>query len=269
MATKRALALALFVLLTCISVGCARADNTILVNIQVTGANNMKPMIEELDKRGIKSTVWLDAEEISQNGEYIGELSAHGHEIAGKFDAEITSETSYYEQKGELLEILEVASRYVDQKITGFRATRFTANEYTYTVMDELGMEYLVRSARDELLSVYTFRPYRLEGHGFAILPMPIRCAFGESGSLCDTSSRGKLSPDQLRLYMCAAIDNNIKIDEPLILEWHPEITYPGDPEGWWDTFIAVLDYLENKGDAVQFVTANQILEKYLYDKLQ
>jgi len=177
---------------------------------------------------------------------------------------QITPETTYEEQRDVLLSILEAAPRCAEQQILGFRATRFTANEHTYRLLDELGIRYLVRSARDELLSVYTFKPYEFEGHEFAILPMPIRCAYGESGSLCDTSARGDLSPDELKQYMFAAIDHFIKLGEPLILEWHPSLTNPEDTEGWWDTFIAVLDHLESKGDKIKFVTAEEIVDYYL-----
>lgn len=245
--------------------GCAYIQEKVsLVNIQVTGTDNIKPMMDELGRRNIRATIWLSGEEITTNCEYVGELSEKGHEIAGKYPGQIKPEASYEEQKDELLAILEAASRCIGLEISGFRATRFTANEHTYRLLDEFDIVYLLRSARAELLSVYTFRPYNFRGHNFAILPMPIRCAYGENGSLCDTSARGKLSPDELRQYMFAAIDNNITLGEPLLLEWHPNITFPGDPEGWWEAFIAVLDYLESKGDQIKFVTAKEIIDYYL-----
>lgn len=238
-------------------------ETAILVNIQVTGSDTLKPMMDELDSRGIRATIWLSGEEMSANCEYVGELSKKGHEVAGKYPGEIKPESSYEDQKAELLAVEETSPKCTGQKIAGFRATKFTANDYTYKLLDEFGIKYLLRSARDELLSVYTFKPYMFEGHSFAILPMPIRCAYGESGSLCDTSAKGDLSPEQLREYMCAAIDNNIKLGEPLMLEWHPGLTNPDDTEGWWATFIAVLDYLETKGDNIKFVTAEEIVDYY------
>ena len=257
--------MALFLLFLPI-MGCSvkEEESICLINIQVTGAENLKPMMDKLDEKGIISTIWLNGEEMNTNCEYLKELSGKGHEIAGKYPGQITPETSYEEQKDVLLSILEAAPRCADQQILGFRASRFTANEHTYRLLDELGIRYLERSARDELLSVYTFEPYVFEGHEFAILPMPIRCAYGESGSMCDTSASGDLSPEELKQYMFAAIDNNIKLGEPLILEWHPSLTNPEDTEGWWDTFIAVLDYLKSKGNKIEFVTAQEIVEYYL-----
>ena len=244
------------------STGCARPHS--LVNMQVSGAENLKPMMDELDRRGIRATIWLSGEEIATNCEYVTELSGKGYEIAGMYPGQITPETSYEEQKAELLAILEAALSCTGREISGFRASRFTANEHTYRLLDEFGIRYLVRSAREELLSVYTFKPYKLQGHNFAILPMPIRCAYGLNGSLCDTSAEGILSADELRQYMCAAIDHNIKLGEPLILEWHPKLTNPEDTEGWWECFIAVLDYLETKGTNVKLVTAEEIVDHYL-----
>lgn len=102
------------------------------------------------------------------------------------------------------------------------------------------------------------------ERHVFAILPMPIRCAFGESGSLCDASARGKLTAEQFTQYICATINNNIKLNEPLILEWHPAVTYPGDSEGWWQSFIDILDYIETLDADVEYVTAIELIDRYL-----
>ncbi len=251
-----------FVIASCSS---SSSEETCMVNIQVTGADYLEPMMEYLDKAGIVATIWLSAEEMNNNCNYISELGRQGNEIAGKYPTQITDETSYDEQKELLLAIMEAAPGCAGQQITGFRATKFTANESTFKLLDEMGIEYLERSARDELLSVFTFRPYAFEGHDFAILPMPIRCAYGETGSLCDTSSKsGGLTPEELRQYMFAAIDNNIKLGEPLLLEWHPIITNPDDTEGWWDTFVAVIDYLEGKGNQVRFVTAHDIVNMYL-----
>jgi hypothetical protein len=235
----------------------------LIMNIQVTGADNFKPMLDELNSRNVISTVWLNAEEMLENTQYLAEVAEQGHEIAGKFDGQITEETSYAEQKEVLLAILEAAPGFTANQIAGFRATRFTANEYTYQLLDELKLTYLERSARDELFSVFTFKPYMFEGHDFAILPMPIRCAFGESGSLCDTSARGKLTADQFTQYIYATIDNNIKLSEPLILEWHPAVTYPGDSEGWWQAFIDILDYLETLDADVEYVTAIELVDRY------
>lgn len=236
----------------------------LIMNIQVTGADNFKPMLDELNNRSIISTVWLNAEEMAENTQYLAEIAEQGHEIAGKFDGQITEETSYAEQKEALLSILEAAPSFTANQIAGFRATRFTANEYTYQLLDELKLTYLERSARDELFSVFAFKPYMFEEHNFAILPMPIRCAFGESGSLCDTSARGELTAEQFTQYVYAAINNNIKLSEPLILEWHPAVTYPGDPEGWWQSFIDILDYLETLDVDVEYVTAIELIDRYI-----
>jgi hypothetical protein len=234
----------------------ASSTRPLAVNLQVTGRENLEPMMQEIDRRGLVATIWLSSAEITANCSVVRSLATEGHEIAGKFPAEILPTTSEAEQRAELSALADSAGGCSVPAPEGFRATRFTSNDATAALLDEFGFAYLERSARDEFLSVYTFAPYRAEGHSFAILPMPIRVAYGEVGSLCDTSACGDLSDAEFLRYVQAAIDFHSRTREPLILEWHPELTNPDDTEGWWDTFLGVLDHLQAQGDTVEFVTA-------------
>jgi hypothetical protein len=92
---------------------------------------------------------------------------------------------------------------------------------------------------------------------------MPIAVAYGEVHSLCDTSCEGDLSPEEVLLYERAAIDFHLQHAEPLILEWHPELTNPGNPE-WWAVLTGVLDHLRQKGDRVRTVTAVELVDHYV-----
>lgn len=255
-------------LLAAASAGCddevtvAKSSAALEVNIQVTGGENLVPMMDELDARGLAATVWLSAKELDDNCAYVGTLAAKGHEIAGKYPGSIEADTTYEAQKAELDEILEASNRCAGKPVAGFRATRFTANADTYRLLDELDVPYMVRSNRSVLLSVYTFRPYRLEGHEFAVLPMPLAVYYGVSSSLCDTATAGDLTSAQLLTYEKASIDHNLKLGEPLVSEWHPELTHPGN-EPCWSTFVGTLDYLESKGSRARAVTAQAIVERY------
>jgi len=233
------------------------------VNVQVTGATNLEPMMDELNRRGIKATIWLSGPEIDQRCEYVGILATQGHEVAGKYSGEIYAETTYEDQRAELDAMVEAAMRCTGRSIAGFRATKFTSNEHTHRLLDELAIPYMMRSNRQVLLSMYTYRPYRFEGFDFAVVPMPITVYFARVCSLCDVSSGGDLGPDDLLMHQQAAIDQNLKLGEPLILEWHPEATYPDEPNGWWSNLINTLDYLESKGSAVEIVTCREIAELY------
>jgi hypothetical protein len=232
------------------------------VNVQVTGAPNLEPMMEELDRRGMVATVWLSAAEMEAKCDYIGQLAARGHEIAGKYPGSIDDDTSHAAQSAELEAMLEVSERCTGAPSRGFRATRFTSNQYTHQLMDEHAIPYMVRSNRQVLLSIYTYRPYRLDGHQFAVLPMPLAVYFGQTSSLCDTATSGELTPGQLRLHQEAAIDHNLALGEPLVLEWHPQLTHPGEP-GWWGIFVSSLDYIHAKGDRAVATTAEAIVDKY------
>jgi hypothetical protein len=156
--------------------------------------------------------------------------------------------------------MLEASTRCVGKAITGFRATRFTSNADTHRLLDEYDIPYMVRSNRQVLLSVFTFRPYRLEGYEFSVLPMPLAVYFGETSSLCDTATASKLSPEQLLTYERASIDHHLRLGEPLLLEWHPELTHPGNA-ACWSTFLGTLDYMQSKG--AQDTTADAIVRRY------
>lgn len=234
------------------------------VNIQVTGAENLEPMIDELDERGILATVWLSTAEIEDKCDYVGSLASTGHEVAGKYPTELSDETELAAQRAELEGILEAASD-CDARVVGFRASRFTANADTPDLLEELHYRYLERSAREEFFSVYRFKPYPAEDQSFAILPMPIMVSNGELGSMCDTSACNRMSASELLRYERAAINFHLRHGEPLIIEWHPELTHPDNDEGWWDTFLGVLAHLDEKGGAVRFVTAEELVERYAY----
>lgn len=232
------------------------------VNIQVTGAEQLEPIMAELERRGMLATVWLSASEMDDKCSLIGQLASRGHEIAGKYPGAIEPDTSYEEQKRELDGILDAAQRCTGRPISGFRATRFTSNEQTHRLLDEYGIDYMVRSNRQVLLSIYTYRPYRLEGYEFSVLPMPLAVFYGETSSLCDTATCGELSPAQLLTHQEAAIDHNLALGEPLVSEWHPELTNPGN-SGYWATFLGVLDHIESKGDRAIVTTAEAITQRY------
>jgi hypothetical protein len=232
------------------------------VNIQVTGATNLESMMDELERRGLTATVWLSAEEMDDRCAYIGTLASRGHEIAGKYPGSIEADTSYQVQKAELESMLEVSQRCTGKRMAGFRATRFTSNDDTHQLLDELEIPYMVRSNRAVLLSVYTFRPYRLEGHAFSVLPMPLAVYYGETSSLCDTATAGSLTPEQLLTYEKASLDHNLRLQEPLVIEWHPELTHPGN-DACWGTFVGTLDYMQSKGSRIRAATAKAIVERY------
>ncbi len=233
------------------------------VNIQVTGTDNIKPMMDELEKRGIVATVWLSSAEIDGECSAVGGWAQKGYEVAGKYPTEIDDDTTRQEQEDEMSAIAEAGSRCGAGTITGFRANRFTANDDTYALLDERNLGYLERSARAERFSMYTFKPYPLQGHSFAVLPMPIVVYYGQTSSMCDNACQSMMTPDELLTYEKKAIDMHLRTGEPLIFEWHPGTTYPGDATGWWGAFTGLLDELENRGSAVRFVTARQLVEKY------
>jgi peptidoglycan/xylan/chitin deacetylase (PgdA/CDA1 family) len=240
----------------------AQKSAALEINIQVAGATNLQPMMEELNRRGMKATVWLSAQEMNDSCTYVGTLASQGHEIAGKYPGQIEDSTSYEEQKTEIDGMLAASTQCAGKAMTGFRATRFTANDDTFRLLDDLDVPYLVRSNRQVLLSIYTFLPYRLEGHEFSVLPMPLAVFYGETASLCDTATAGKLTSAELLGYEKASIDSHIKLGEPLVLEWHPEVTHPGS-EACWSTFVGTLDYIESKGASVKVVTAESIVQRH------
>jgi hypothetical protein len=233
------------------------------VNIQVTGRENIHPMMDELDERDVIATVWLDGTEMDAECEAIEEWSDAGHEIAGMYPIAIDETTTRQAQEDNLSAIADAKQRCGVESIVGFRASRFTANDDTYDLLDNEGYGYLERGARDERYSVYTFKPYAFEDHSFAILPMPVVVYYGQVTSMCDNACRNMMTPDDLLKYEKRAIDMHLRTGEPLIFEWHPSTTYPGDDDGWWGAFTGLLDHLESLGGRVKFVTARDLVERY------
>lgn len=233
------------------------------VNIQVTGTENVHPMMDELDRRGIVATLWLGGAELNAECAAVGTWAKAGHEIAGKYPTEIDDATTRAEQETEMSAIAEAGSRCGAGTIAGFRANRFTANQDTYELLDQKGLGYLERSARAERYSVYAFKPYPLQGHGFAVLPMPIVVYYGQTSSMCDNACQNMMTPDELLAYEKRAIDFHLRTGEPLIFEWHPGTTYPGDATGWWGAFTGLLDQLQTLGSRVRFVTADELVHEY------
>lgn len=82
-----------------------------------------------------------------------------------------------------------------------------------------------------------------LQGHSFAVLPMPIVVYFGETSSMCDNACEDMMTPEQLLAYERVAIDHHLRTDEPLIFEWHPGTTHPDDEAGWWDAFTGLISF--------------------------
>jgi len=238
------------------------SDHRLEINLQVTGARNLSAMMRELDRRGVLATVWLEPAELEQQCATVQDLAAAGHEIAGKFPGSISDQTTREEQRQQVVALLDAAEA-CGAPLEGFRATRFTANADTPQLLDELGLRYLERSAREEFLSVYTFEPYPQPGHDHAVLPMPIIVSEGEVGSMSDSSACNRMSAEELLAYVQAASDFHLLHGKPLILEWHPSLTHPDDPDGWWDAFLGVLDHLQAKGDRIRFVTARELVDRY------
>jgi peptidoglycan/xylan/chitin deacetylase (PgdA/CDA1 family) len=233
------------------------------VNIQVTGVENIHPMMDELDRRGMPATVWLSSAEIDAECGSVEEWAAEGHEIAGKYPTSIDDDTSRQDQEEELVAIQQASARCEGGDVIGFRASRFTANDDTYDLLDEQGYGYLERSARSERYSVYTFNPYPLPGRSFAILPMPIVVYFGETSSMCDNACEDMMTPEELLAYEKKAIDVHLRTGEPLIFEWHPETTNPDNETDWWGAFTGLLDHVESLGDRVELVTARDLVERH------
>lgn len=234
-----------------------------LVNIQVTGVENLRPMMDELNRRGLTATVWLSAAELNANCTYAGELALRGHEIAGKYPGEIVAETTEAALRSEITGLIEAARRCTGRSIAGFRATRFTSNEATHRLLDELSVSYMMRSNRQVLLSIDTAWPYRLMGSRFAVLPMPLAVYYGSVSSLCDTATEEDLTPQELLLHQRAAISRAIGLGQPVLLEWHPELTRPDEPRGWWGNFTGALDYIVSRRSELRVIRAEDIVAEH------
>jgi len=272
---KASLCIAL--LIACSLFGCQQDQpaTQLIVNLMVdaeqddvTGLSNM---INELEQRGIKTTVYVTGEYANKHAVAIEDLYNRGFEIAlhGYYTGEQLATMTYEEQKDLLERAKEALEGCLEcgtaKPIIGFRPQYFSQNEDTYRILDELGLTYNSGFKAGELFLEghdNDSKPYEADGYNFYAVPITTVEYNGERVYLCDIASAQslKLTADQWWGLLSTAIDQAAKDQTPLVVLMHG--WYTGDKETYtyWEPFIKFLDSLEGRA---QYVTTKDLVEKF------
>lgn len=239
---------------------------TALVNIQVSDGEDfeaVKAMMDELVKRGITATLWMSKTEYSpEERSYLAKLSQAGYEIAAKSERDLRP-LSYEKQLRMFRDIATAIRECTGRRVNGLRATRFTWNEDTIEVANELGVYYFMGDiAKDPRFGDV---PYFPDSSSFGILGVTTaRYPDGTTGILCDSPASKKISAQEFQDLLFSTIDERLAVGKPMVFEWHPASTSrPDEANPWWRTFTSFLDYLQSKGGAVLFLTAADLVSYY------
>ncbi len=234
-----------------------------------TAKSNLMNMSVEIQRRGLKATVYLPkdltATQASLIITHIGRSGRHEFAISGNSLDERLSNMPYSEQKTILESSKEFAEAcYVcgEEKldVTGFKPQSFDQNENTYRALDELGIEY---NAGFQAGLLYApgheddVWPYRVEGHGFYAVPLSTYNLEGERVPLQDRHFKDEgLSSSQWYAAMVSKFDEASANGEPVVVLLTTSISGSGE---YLDAYKRFLDYGMSR-DA-SFVNTNTLVD--------
>jgi peptidoglycan/xylan/chitin deacetylase (PgdA/CDA1 family) len=159
------------------------------------------------------------------------------------------------DQERIIRETKDVIEECVGHEIKGFRSQRFSQNDDTNEIVNEVGFDWhgsFVINWHSEA----SYIPYYSSKYGFYVVSIE---GVGESGYvLCDTAmaSFGKSSfewKDTIQSYFLQHQKDNI----PFITEFHPYFLV--DKPDWWSEFTDILDWLG--GQNIDYLTVQELID--------
>lgn len=240
------------------------------VNIQITEYKDREAfdrVTSELEARGIRTTVLVNADFATEHCERLRELDALGFEVMvfarpepRNGESVTMSMLSYEEQKALIRGAKEAIEACLGEPVTGFRCTRFDQNEDTFRILDELGFEYnlgfVARTDRCLPGHEEDAAPYSASAHDFWAVPMYSVYHEARWRAFCDNPFRELDAADWEALLM-DEVDKLTTQDDPLLVEFHPYFT--GVDEGRFAAFVSFLDHAQERN--TQFVTVAELVD--------
>ncbi len=250
--------------------------STIKVNLQVDAekedVDSLLKVTNELQKRGIETTVFVTGDFANKNATVVNDLFLAGFQIAlhGYNTGEQLATMTYDEQK----DLLTRAKQAVEgcftcgtsQPVIGFRPQYFSQNEDTYKIVDELGLEYNCGFKAGQLYMEgheNDVAPYSADNYSFVAVPFSTFEHKGEPTYLCDIANALKfeLTGEEWEAALKAKLDTAIEKDEPLVVLIHGWYTGNNKDYDYWQPFVNFLDYAESKN--VEFVGTKELVDFY------
>jgi peptidoglycan/xylan/chitin deacetylase (PgdA/CDA1 family) len=241
----------------------------VLINLQVdaelTGEHLFK-VLDELEKRGYTTTVYVTGTYANDNGSAIQQIYENGHEIAfhGWATGEQLDTMNYTVQKEKLINAKKSVEEN-SQPIIGFRPQYFSQNEETYKILDSInisyncgfisGLKYIPGHQNDT-------KPYKITNHSIYAVPISSYKTLNQTIYLCDISASNKYKLNGTEWYTILKnkFDDCEEKDEPMVVVLNPWIT-GNETIGYWQAFTGFLNYTDNKNISV--VSTKELVDYY------
>ena len=168
-----------------IEVPAAKEERPVPVAIQVSSINTKEQLerrADELIKRGLVASVKATTDLEVIGCDYLKELASQGFDIQIPIAA--NEEGATYEQELAMTrERKEALEKCLGTPVRSYGAvSRFSIDEHSAGILDELGAKYIWVSARYEKMPCYTLEPYKEPGHNFVRVLMQSRCLYKPVG---------------------------------------------------------------------------------------
>lgn len=236
---------------------------------------SLQKMLDEVDFRGLNTTVFLTGDFISkrtQNVSYDSYVTLIGskpnHELAmhSMKTGEKLGLLSYEEQLSlikETMNLLEGAY-FRDgepQKVKGFRPQYFSQNELTLEILDKMGIEYNSGYQAGVLYSPGHENdtwPYLVENHTFYAVPISTHEIEGKLTYICDLCSMQSvgLNGSQWSKLLIDEFDECAERGDPVVVLFHNFVS--GEDGEYMEAFVRFLDYVVSK-NAISLRTADLV----------
>ncbi len=189
----------------------------------------------ELDQRGLKSLVFIQANMLEAYPEDVRWLADQGHEIAGGYAEEALWDVPYETQLQVMQEAKESVEGVTDRPMRVFGSRYFAYDENTLKAADELGVEYvLARGTSDVEALIYEPDEYDCK----IISVSNVTFEDMGRGSLCDYSlfARGATAGE----FEQALDDALAKQPRRIMVASHAYLG--GVKKDWWAAYESLLD---------------------------
>lgn len=242
-------------------------EHKVNVNLQITEHQNPEALswvIDEVEKRDISpATIFVGETMVEKDCDLLRELDEKGYEIA-VFGYHLDDEGNFVQietlPKEKQRNIIESNKKSIEdcleKKVYGFRAQRFSKNEDTHEIVDDLDFiwhgSFVVN--RDEEAKIYPDYYY-----DYGVYIVSIEDAEEAGTVICDTAmaAHGKTAKEWRKAVQEVFLRHQEE-ETPFVTEIHPYFFHE-NPE-WEEEFIELINWMEDQN--ANFLTTYEFIEE-------